>query len=281
MEDKVKLLDVGARYGIDERWKPFYLDLDVMAFEPDPEECSALNAKEFPYKACFLPVALGANDNEEAILHLCKSPASSSLLKPNRELCKDYPYGEMLEVVQQLPLTLNRMDSVCEDFLPDVMKLDTQGTELEILRGAGQLLDGALAVELEVEFVCQYEDQPTFTDVDVYMREQGFSLRGIRRTCWRTKADYEHAFGGQLLHGDALYLRPERMNCPKGHIILAAYRQFDLLAKFGATDLIPKEPLLIRILSRLLSRYPNRELRRFVDRLRPKDATDWHDPDFF
>jgi transcriptional regulator of met regulon len=149
------------------------------------------------------------------------------------------------------------------------------------LRGAGNLLDTTLAVEPEVEFIEQYTGQPLFADVDLFMRSKGFMLRGLRRTYWRNQASYLHAFGGQLIHGDALYLRPEEMNSPKGHVILAAYRQYDLLASFGALQYIRKEPWIIKVLGKLLSGITNRELRKFVDRIRPAMASDWHDPDFF
>ena len=49
MNEIVRLLDVGARGGIDSRWRPFYENIDVLAFEPDPEECASLNSKSFPY----------------------------------------------------------------------------------------------------------------------------------------------------------------------------------------------------------------------------------------
>src|SRR5690606_12808403 len=119
--------------------------------------------------------------------------------------------------------------------------------ELSILQGAGDLLSGATAVELEVEFAPMYEGQALFAEVDTFMRSKGFMLRGLRRSLWREKASTSHPFGGQLMHGDALYLRMEDLNTPKGYIILAAYKQYDLLAKFGATHLVPEDPLLVRL----------------------------------
>ena len=50
------------------------------------------------------------------------------------------------------------------------------------------MLDNVAAVELEVEFVKQYVDQALFADVDAFMRDRGFTLRGLRRTYWREKA---------------------------------------------------------------------------------------------
>ena len=58
MNDKIRLIDVGARGGIHPRWKPFYQNLEVVAFEPDPQECAALNSKAHPYLVRFIPAAL-------------------------------------------------------------------------------------------------------------------------------------------------------------------------------------------------------------------------------
>ncbi|HVM62287.1 MAG TPA: FkbM family methyltransferase [Verrucomicrobiae bacterium] len=278
---RIRLVDVGARGGIDSRWKPFYHLLDVVAFEPDPKECAVLSSQRHPYSVRFLPEALGACDGQQATLFMCRGPGSSSVLRPNMKLCGLYPFGEAMEVVGEHPITLQRLDTVCRDFQPDVLKVDTQGTELSILQGAVRLLRSALAVELEVEFVQQYSGQPLFSDVDPFMRQQGFTLRALKRSYWRTKGHQLHPYGGQIVHGDALYLRLDRIDCDKGHVILSAYRQYDLLAHFGASHLIPKTSLPLRLASRLLSRHTNRGLRRFVDSLRPPSATDWHDPDFF
>ncbi len=278
--EKICLIDVGARDGIDPRWQNYWDMLEVIAFEPDPTECARLNGQTLPYPIRYIPNALGAVNNQQATLHLTRQPGCSSLLKPNLALCNQFTYGPAMSVVKEIPLTVSRMDSVVT-VQPDVIKVDTQGTELDVLQGAGALLDRTLAVELEVEFVPQYIDQPLFADVDAFMRGRGFVLRGIRRTYWRNKAaSYAHASGGQLIHGDALYIRQDAMNNPKGHVILAAYRQYDLLAHFGATHLVPKPSKVLQFIGKVIGK-PNRELRRMVDSMRPVAASDWHDPDFF
>lgn len=277
----VNLVDVGARGGISDRWRRFYQDIDVRGFEPDKKECDALNSQKWPYKAQFLPHALGARDGEKATLYITDPPGCSSLLRPNIELLSHYPYGSTIRVKSEISLMLSRMDSVLKGFLPDVIKIDTQGTELSILEGAGSLLDTTTAVELEVEFQEMYINQALFGDIDAFMKSNGFVLRGLRRTIWRRSAQYTHAAGGQLMHGDVLYVRPELLNTPKGHIILAAYKQYDLLALYNATHLIPQDPLWVKIGRRLLSRWDARSLRGVLDRLRPVMADDWHDADFY
>ncbi len=281
MSERISLIDVGARGGISDRWRPFYGLLDVLAFEPDPSECEKLNSGSYPYSIRFIPAALGERDGQGAKLFICRQPGCSSNLKPNMKLCRKYSYGRAMEVVGEREVTLHRMDTVCGGFKPDAIKIDTQGTELNVLKGAEESLKAALAVELEVEFVPQYQDQPLFADLDSFMRKNGFILRGLRRSFWRTGAEQIHSDGGQIIHGDALYYRPERIDCPKGHIILSAYRQYDLLARLGALESIPPKSIFQRLAGRALSRVSNRRLRRFVDKLRPAEAEDWHDPDFF
>jgi FkbM family methyltransferase len=251
--------------------------MKVIAFEPDPVECAALNARRHPYSVRYFPVALGAHNDESATLHITRAPGCSSILQPNLKFVSAYPFGINMEVVRTYPVTLQRMDSVVTD-QPHVMKIDTQGTELHVLQGAGALLDETIAVELEVEFVEQYIGQPLFADVDSFMRAKGFTLRGLRRTLWRTKAKHLHASGGQLIHGDVFYLRMDQVGSPAGLAILAAYKQYDLLAACGANEFIPRRSRWRTLLGNLGH---NREMRRFVDSLRPIDASDWHDPDFF
>jgi hypothetical protein len=112
------------------------------------------------------------------------------------------------------------------------------------------------------------------------MRSKGFTLRGLRRSSWRNTANYYSSAGGQIIHGDALYLKHDPLNTLTGHKILAAYNQHDLLASFGA-QYQQKLSWKTRLASRLLSRWDNRVLRGRLDTTRPLNATDWHDADFF
>jgi FkbM family methyltransferase len=58
----------------------------------------------------------------------------------------------------------------------DYLKLDTQGTELEILKGARDYFSAGkiLVVKTEVSLLPVYRDQCTFGEIDQFMREQGF-----------------------------------------------------------------------------------------------------------
>lgn len=62
---------------------------------------------------------------------------------------------------------------------PDFIKLDTQGYELEILKGSGNILQYAEFVLMEVSFIDIYKGCPLVHDVLKFMHERGFVVFDI------------------------------------------------------------------------------------------------------
>ena len=56
------------------------------------------------------------------------------------------------------------------------MKLDTQGSELSILKGSVETLKACSLIDIEVEFNPIYAGQGLFCDVDRWLRDNGFVL---------------------------------------------------------------------------------------------------------
>jgi hypothetical protein len=115
--------------------------------------------------------------------------------------------------VQTMPLDacLARHDVPRADFL----ELDVQGSELDVLIGAEATLRTTLGVQVEVEFVPIYVDQPLFADVDRFLRGRGFELFDLSRYHVRRAAlEATTPTRGQLLWGHALYLRQNRQLDP-------------------------------------------------------------------
>jgi hypothetical protein len=114
------------------------------------------------------------------------------------------------------------------------LKADTQGTELSILRGAQRSLDETLvSVELEVEFVQLYRDQPLFPDIDLFMRNHGFMLVDLGNLLchkWRNSVSLGGR-KGQLLAADALYLRsPDGLR----KLLMSSEHPLELFAHYWA-----------------------------------------------
>jgi hypothetical protein len=59
---------------------------------------------------------------------------------------------------------------------PDFFSLDTQGSELEILRGSPQALFSTLGLVSEAEFLPLYQDQPLSGELTEFLLNSGFIL---------------------------------------------------------------------------------------------------------
>ena len=131
------------------------------------------------------------------------------------------------------------------------MKLDTQGSELDILRGATEALRTCAIIDIEVEFNPIYEDQPLFCDVDRLMRDNGFVLWRLSDICHYAPSekftmafspppiiDYDNARGSQLFWAQALYVRAEYPPTSAGQLSPAsALKAAAVIASVGLWDL--------------------------------------------
>jgi FkbM family methyltransferase len=203
------LLDVGASGGLQERWSLLRKYLRVIGVEPDLEAFNKLvSASE--YEDVFLNTALGAAAKDSS-LNIAKQRECSSLYPPNHKVLLRYNNPERFFVESNIRVAVNTLDSELESkgvHSIDFIKLDVQGSELDILSGGRKILQTVFGVEVEVEFQPLYSEQPLFGDIDKYLRSSGFELIDIARHFWRRKdAGNERSYRGQLVWGDALYFR--------------------------------------------------------------------------
>lgn len=83
---------------------------------------------------------------------------------------------------------------------PDFIKIDTQGYELEILKGGEKTLSSAEFVLLEVSFLDIYKNCPLVADVLNFMQQHGFVLYDI---CTLMKRPLD----GTLYQSDFLFVK--------------------------------------------------------------------------
>ena len=122
----------------------------------------------------------------EAEFYINKHPLSSGLLKPNPRYAREtydhtqIAWGANTELDRVVPVRTTTLNILARD-LPqaDVISIDTQGAELRILRGANDVLHGALCVVAEVEFVPIYLGQPLYGDQAEYLAPFGFRLMDL------------------------------------------------------------------------------------------------------
>jgi FkbM family methyltransferase len=171
------VVDVGCRWGIPNRWAELAGTLLVYAFDADARECSRLQDTA-PAGVTYVPYALGGKE-ASAQLHVTEEPACSSLFPPDELALSMFPALRIAGKVGVREVALHTLDGWADDAgvkAVDVIKLDVQGAELAVLRGAAKLLSTVRTIELEVTFNPIYAGQPLFGDVDKYLRNRGFRL---------------------------------------------------------------------------------------------------------
>lgn len=236
----ITIADVGARWGSTEAWFRRAGPARLLGFEPDAAECAKLNLQAAPNER-YYPVALG-DSNGTATLYLTANPACASLYRPSQAILERYPsMRPFMGPRGTQTVHLRRLDDWASDEKIDridFLKLDTQGSEFNILRGAERLLQTCQCVEAEVEFHPMYDGQPLFADVDGLLRGAGFHLwrldslthymeRPNTTQTGATLVQYEklqviHAHGsGRLMWGNAIYFRDIREAKGRDRAVLA------------------------------------------------------------
>lgn len=115
---------------------------------------------------------MGEQDGKAIVFHEYEnSPTASSMLQ-------DFASTP----TRQVEGKLRTLDSILQSDRfpkPDLIKLDVQGYELEVLKGASQALANTDAVLMEVSMIELYQNSPVLHDVTAFMAERGFRAYDI------------------------------------------------------------------------------------------------------
>ena len=249
--EPIYAMDVGAAGGVAPHWRDYLQFLDVDCFEPDSDEC-AVRQLESPPNLHWYPVALAGSTGRRQFYVLNRA-TGSSLYPPNDPVILEYSgrsYAGIRRIIDVDCLSLADFLTMHQRPVPRLMKLDTQGSELEILSSLTPAqLEGLACVELEVEFLDLYQGQPTFIDVHTFMRGHGFRLldlrthrsyRNARNQAFYYLRRYLHTAAGsaalsaELVAGDALYIRDSCLQSPSKQSLVPT---LCMLRMYGFYDL--------------------------------------------
>lgn len=163
------VIDVGANrggYGTSLR-RAGYVG-SIISFEPGRAAHEALSraADRDPAWIVAPRMALG-RENGTAELHAFNRDDMNSLLAPNTASREAFP---VLQEAAAETVERARLDSALPRVAPNLpgpllLKMDTQGSELEILAGATGILGKVEALHIEVALTPLYRGQPRFIDV--------------------------------------------------------------------------------------------------------------------
>lgn len=123
--------------------------------------------------------AIGAEDGEIDI-HISGNSVSSSVLDTTDALLKQAPECAYVGT-ERVPLS--RLDTIAAPFLHGdsklLIKIDTQGYERDVLKGAAELLKQAVGIHIELSFVPLYRDQALFDEMFGQLEALGFEVWDI------------------------------------------------------------------------------------------------------
>jgi FkbM family methyltransferase len=149
-----------------------------------------------------IQAAVGRTDGTTDI-HVSENFVSSSLLPVLDESVKECPESRAVGVET---VRLCRLDSVADSFLQTGdcihLKIDTQGTEMDVLFGAAAVLPQVASVELELSFVPLYKEQTLFAEMCSFLEKAGF------RCVWLERG-FTNSTSGYVLQMDGFFVRNE------------------------------------------------------------------------
>lgn len=168
----VTVLDVGAGSGTPVLYSAFPGARHVI-FEPLHEHKDSLEAlqKVFP-RMQLVQAAVGSSSGQTLINVHSDHLHGSSLLK---EQIEEFDGQQRKVDIVTLEEVCNRLG--CSG--PFLLKIDTQGNELEVLKGAGSLLLGTEYILLEASLFEFYKGAPLLEDVIEFMKQRDFALYDV------------------------------------------------------------------------------------------------------
>jgi len=208
-------------------------------FEPDRDAFEQLIKKKRE-NDLILNSAL-SDKEKEIVFNICNWQQVSSIYEPNMDILRLYKNPQRWEIKKKITMkTFPLNDVLKKNSISEIdfMKIDTQGSELEILKGGTDYLDRIIGLEVESEFIEIYKNQPLFPEVDKFIQSNGFKLIDMRRTFWKRNIGSSSMNKGQLIFADLLYMRtPESVLNIKGICSSKVIKAIKVYLTYGYPDL--------------------------------------------
>lgn len=180
------LLDLGASGGSYEGFHPvrsFSTLIEVDADDRDFEQNSSviLNGQK---KIITRKAVIGSDTDDFTSIYLTDDPHCSSTLEPDMERLRNFTYADLFRVSRRIEVPATSLSRLSHDLgcCFDWIKIDTQGSELDILQNMSPaLLDNLLCCDAEVSFYAHYKGARALPDFHTFMLSAGFQVAKIVR----------------------------------------------------------------------------------------------------
>lgn len=196
------ILDIGAnigQYGGEMRNLGF--KGEILSFEPMKDAYAKLvknAAGDSKWKTYNF--SIGEKDGETTI-NVSKNSVSSSLLDNLPQLTESAPEAAFVE---KETIKIHQLDSIYTDL--DLqgknvyLKIDTQGYEEMVLKGAEETLSKVCGIQIEMSFIPSYKGTLTFDEIKSKLSSKGFTLVAIENGFYDKKT-------GKQLEVDGIFYK--------------------------------------------------------------------------
>ncbi len=196
------VLDVGAnigQYASKVRQQGF--QGRIISFEPMSKEFRLLChfVSNDPNWSCK-QLAIGAYDGV-CTINIAGNSYSSSILPMLKRHIDNAPDSAY---VDREMVWIARLDSIKDEIVKSnervYLKMDVQGYEMEVLKGAPSMLKQVEIIELELSVSPLYENQVLYEPMMNYLSDLGFDLVCMER-------GFSDLFSGEVLQFDGIFIR--------------------------------------------------------------------------
>ena len=186
-----KILDIGAHLG---DWyfeiKDIYPNSEVLSIEANPNCANKLSQNNPNYLITFLGENEGVVDFYVPNTHPTSTGASSYIEQTS-----------IFDGVKPQQLQVITLDSLNQQF--DFIKMDVQGSELDVIKGGLNTIKNSTILQLELSMLDYNQGAPKASEIISYLYNLGFELFDIGSF---------YFLNGKLNQSDMFFVNKEKFN---------------------------------------------------------------------
>lgn len=214
LNSTIHIADIGAAYIAE---TPVYKSLvdkglaKLTVFDGDQRQIAKL--KEVYNDNVVIHSDIIADGNRHKMYLAAAVSGMTSLLEPSEHSLNFFNgFNDFGKIEKIIDVETKKLDDIDNLEPIDFLKMDIQGSELMVLMNGRKKLKDCVLIQLEVSFITLYKNQPTFGEIDVWMRENGYlphCFTDVKR--WSISPtvinnDIRMPFN-QLLEADIVYMK--------------------------------------------------------------------------
>lgn len=197
------IIDIGASTGkYAEMLRRFGYSNYIFSIEPVTESFKKLNINSSSDKKWIAKQFIISNEKKNKIkINVSKDFDNSSILNATDLHLKNYKGAKFLHNEEVESKTLDElMNNDIEKKNNMMLKIDTQGSEGDILKSGSELLDQFKLIQVELSIQKLYTNQNMWIDIIEYLRKKNFDV-------WNIIPGYKQRDKGQLYQFDAIFYK--------------------------------------------------------------------------